>query len=296
VTFSSETLPSVVGSLDQAYEACSRLAAAHYENFPVASRWLPRDIRPSVAAVYAFARCADDFADELGWSSDQRLSRLGDWRRRLNSCTEHHDGHPVFWALSDVFSRTGLPLLPFSKLITAFEWDVTKTRHATFDDVLLYCTHSANPVGEIVLRLFNAWTPQRGAWSDAVCTALQLANFWQDVSVDAQKDRLYVPLDEVSSFGLTPSQIFLGPVNPVLRDLMALQVRRTKTFFTEGRPLCDEAPPALKKELRFVWLGGTEILHKIERQNFDVWSRRPALAKWDWIRLLIPWVFWRSAR
>jgi squalene synthase HpnC len=282
--FSSDTLPSVVGSLPDAYAACQRLTRGHYENFPVASLWLPRSLRPSVSAVYAFARCADDFADELGMDDSTRLARLSDWRRRLHSGVAH-EGHPVFWALSDVFDRHSLPKDPFDKLLTAFEMDVQKNRHRTFSDLLYYCGHSANPVGEIVLRLFDGWTEPRQRWSNALCTALQLANFWQDVTVDALKNRMYVPSEDLSRFGVTEESVFRGPSSEALRKLIAHQVERTWTLFNEGKPLLSDSPKSLRKELGLVWLGGTEILRKIEAQRYDVWSRRPHVSRWDWLRL-----------
>ncbi|MBL0058515.1 MAG: squalene synthase HpnC [Elusimicrobia bacterium] len=291
--FSADLLPSSVSTLPLAYDACAKLAREHYENFPVASFWLPKEIRPAVAAVYAFARCADDFADEPGLTAPDRLSRLADWRRRLEACLTDHRQHPVFWALADVFSRHRLPKAPFENLLTAFEMDVQKARHATFDDLLYYCGRSANPVGEILLRLFGAWTEPMGRWSDAICTGLQLANFWQDVTVDALKGRLYIPLEDLAARGLSEQAALQGPATEALRDLMGFQVRRTRTIFAEGRALADQAPAPLRRELRFVWLGGMEILNKIERQGFDVWSRRPSLGAGDWARLVLPWLFWK---
>lgn len=282
--FSSDTIPSAVGSLEEAYAACQRLTRGHYENFPVASLWLPRSLRPAVSAVYAFARCADDFADELGMDDPIRLARLADWRRRL-AAGSSHENNPVFWALSDVLARHSLPLTPFDKLITAFEMDVRKNRHKTFDDLLFYCRHSANPVGEIVLRLFGGWTEERGRWSDAICTALQLANFWQDVTVDALKNRIYVPLDEMAAFGVTEEAVLRGPGSDALKKLIGHLSARTWVLFNEGRPLLEDCPKSLRKELKLVWLGGTEILRKIEAQDNDVWSRRPHVSKWDWVLL-----------
>ena len=149
----------------------------------------------------------------------------------------------------------------------------------------IYCRHSANPVGEIVLRLFDGWTEQRGRWSDAICTALQLANFWQDVTVDALKNRIYIPLDELAAVGLTPESVLTGPATPAHTKAIAGLVDRTWALFNEGRPLTREAPPRLRRELRMVWLGGTEILRKIESLDYDVWSKRPRVSKWDWARL-----------
>ena len=273
-----------------AYAHCRRLAKSHYENFPVASRWIPAELRDPVAAVYAFARTADDFADEPGPSDAERLALLADWRRRLHAPSP--EGHPVFTALADARRRFDLPPDPFDRLITAFERDVSVRRHPTFEDVLVYCRHSANPVGELVLRLHRAWTPERGRWSDAICTALQLANFWQDVSVDALKDRIYFPLEDLRAAGVTENAVLRGPASPALRQLVEQQVRRTWDFFNEGRPLLADAPRGLRRELRLVWLGGTAILQKIERQRFDPWSARPSLSLWDWVRLGVRW--WRG--
>lgn len=216
--FSSDILPSAVGSLEESYAACQHLTRHHYENFPVASLWLPRSLRPAVSAVYAFARCADDFADEAGWDDATRMARLFDWRRRLYAGPDHGH-HPVFWALSDVLSRYALPKDPFNKLITAFEMDVQINRHPTFDDLIFYCRFSANPVGEIVLRLFGAWTEPRARWSNAICTALQLANFWQDVTVDGLKNRIYIPQNEMAAFGVTEETVIRGPGSPPLKKI-----------------------------------------------------------------------------
>ena len=187
--------------------------------------------------------------------------------------------------LSDVVARHSLPFGPFDRLITAFEMDVRENRHKTFDDLLYYCRHSANPVGEIVLRLFGGWTEERGRWSDAICTALQLANFWQDVTVDALKNRIYVPLEDMSRFGVTEREVLQGPASDDLTKMMAHLAGRTWRLFNEGRPLLDDSPKRLRRELRLVWLGGTEILRKIEGQRYDVWSHRPHVSKWDWVRL-----------
>lgn len=289
---------SPVRDLGEAYAFCSAIASAHYENFPVASALLPRSRRPAVAAIYAFARTADDMADEPGPSADERLKLLADWRARLRRCVERtggHDGHPVFWALSDAVRVFSLPLDPFERLLTAFESDVTTTRFETFDRLLGYCRNSADPVGELVLRLFGAWTPERGERSDAICTALQLTNFWQDMAVDALKGRLYVPLEDVRSFGLSPSDLGTraAPPDRKVRALMAFQIGRTREFFQRGRALCDGVSGRLRHELRLVWLGGTRLLEKIERQDGDVWTRRPVLGRADRAVLFLRWMFWR---
>jgi hydroxysqualene synthase len=284
---------SAAATLEDAYGRCRALCRSHYENFPVASRLLPRNRRDPVVAVYAFARVADDFADEPGLEAPERLARLADWRRRLRECVSSHDRHPVFWALGDTLSRFELPLDPFERLLTAFEMDVAKTRYTRFEDVLYYCRHSADPVGELVLRIFGQWNERRGVWSDAICTALQLANFWQDVTVDAAKGRLYIPLSDVRRFGATEQDVLQGPASDSLRQLVAVQVERTWALFRRGRPLCDDVPGALKWELRMVWMGGTRILEKIERQDWDVWSKRPRLGRADWAALFGRALLWR---
>jgi squalene synthase HpnC len=280
-----------VGSLAEAYQACERLTRSHYENFPVASLWLPRPLRTSISAVYAFSRCADDFADELGLEQADRLARLADWRRRLFAMSRDHERHPVFWALSDVVARHGLPLDPFDRLVTAFEMDVNNNRHADWADLLFYCRHSANPVGELVLRLFGLWTPQRGLWSDAICTALQLANFWQDVSVDALKDRIYIPQTDMNEFRVSEDSVLRGPATDAHKQLIGRQVARTWALFEEGFPLLRAVPLRLGVELKLVWLGGTEILKKIESQSHDVWALRPCVTKSDWARLFFKLIF-----
>jgi phytoene synthase len=282
-------------SLGGAYAACLALARSHYENFPTASWLLPRELRAPVAAVYAFARTADDFADEaLPGGSPERLRLLADWRGRLHrAAAGTHENHPVFWALHDVISRFDLPLDPFDRLITAFERDVTVRRFPTFERLLDYCHHSADPVGELVLRLFRVWTPERGRRSDAICTALQLANFWQDVTVDAAKDRIYAPLEDLKTMEVSERDYQEGPFTESHRELMAHQVDRTWTLFREGRPLCNEGPWRLRLWLRAVWLGGTSILEKVEARRWDVWSGRPAPSKGDWLRMAPRWLFWR---
>lgn len=283
------------GSLADSYASCIALSRSHYENFPVASRFIPADRRGAIAAVYAFARAADDFADEGDVAPAERLRLLADWRERLRTCSTNHRAHPVFWALSDTIARFELPLDPFERLITAFEMDVNKNRHKSFDDLLYYCRHSANPVGELVLRIFGEWTEERGRWSDDICTALQLANFWQDVTVDARKNRIYVPQQDMEMFDVTEEDVMNGPASPALRELMAAQTDRAWRLFLSGRPLCDEVSPRLRKELRFVWLGGTRILEIIDAAQWDVWSSRPRLRVFDWARLMKRWLFWRAS-
>lgn len=268
-------------SLDDAYAACRRDGSTHYENFPVASWLLPREMRRDVAAVYAFARAADDFADEGEHSSEVRLRLLDGWRRRLEQASrspasgpEPEGGEPantvsIFLALGASIRSRGLPLQLFEDLLSAFRQDVTVTRYATWSDLFDYCRRSANPVGRLVLRIAGYEDERLDGWSDAICTALQLTNFWQDLGLDADRGRVYLPEEE------RPSS---GP-----RALEA-SVRRTRALFEQGRPLCDAVRGRLRYELRATWLGGMRILDRLERSGFDPVGARPRLGPGD-----LPW-------
>jgi squalene synthase HpnC len=293
VAAQSRFLPAPeVASLDEAYRWCQRFCRNHYENFPVASLFFTPAQRRGLAAVYAFARLADDIADEDDLPAAERFSRLNDWENRLKLCLSAPTRHAVFWALSDTMAAHRLTLDPFTRLLNAFRQDVAQNRYPAFDDVLAYCDNSANPVGELVLRIAGAWTAERQRWADAICTGLQLANFWQDVFVDARKDRIYIPQEDIARFGASPEQVLRGPATDPLLSLIKFQVERTWDLFESGRPLCDDAPRALRRHLRLVWLGGTRILEKIESQNYDVWNRRQALGWMDAAPLAARWIGW----
>lgn len=268
-----------------AYSFCARLAAVHYENFPVASRLLPARLRRHVAVLYAFARIADDFADEPEYEGERR-ERLLDWRRQLVDAGRRPASHPVFLALGHTLKELDLPVEPFDDLLSAFLQDVEKKRYATFDEVLDYCRRSANPVGRIVLMIHGCRSPELFRYSDAVCTALQLANFWQDLGVDLKKDRIYIPEEDFKSFGYSEADLRMGVVNEKFLSLMKFELGRTRALFEEGRPLPGKLPWPLSWEIRLTWLGGREILRKIRKMSFDTLSARPALTKWDWIPLL----------
>lgn len=273
-------------TVETAFAHCESLARNHYENFPVASAMLPARIRPYVAAIYAFARTADDFADEGSLTDAERLARLEEWRELLNECYNGRAAHPVFVALAETAAKTGLPRKPLTDLLTAFTMDVTTKRFETFDDVLFYCHHSANPVGRMVLHLFGCTTPRNVLLSDAICTGLQLANFWQDVSVDWRKGRLYIPLEDCRRFGYTETEVGRAHFTDQFRQLMEFQVRRTRQFFEVGKPLVHEAPRSLRMELRLTWLGGGTILRKIESAGFNVLTKRPAITTGDKLMIL----------
>jgi squalene synthase HpnC len=267
-----------------AYARCLAIARGHYENFPVASRLVPGSIRPHIAAVYAFARAADDFADEGDHPQETRLARLADWRDRLQRAADGRDAvaadldtTAVFVALADTMRRFELERSLFTDLLSAFEQDVTVTRYERWDDLLDYCRRSANPIGRLVLRLFGQRAAQLDAWSDAICTALQLANFWQDLAIDWQKGRLYAPRDLVARVGASEADLQRRRITPEWRAALSEASSRTRELFVAGRPLADAVSGRLRWELRLTWLGGMRILERLERLRFDVFQQRPTL-------------------
>lgn len=274
-----------------AYTECRRLARRHYENFPVASYLIPRDRRDALAAIYAFARCADDVADEPG--IEQRLEKLANWRAKLRDCYDGRGEHPVFIALHDAAASFRLSERHFHDLLTAFEQDVRQNRHTDFNSLLAYCRFSANPVGRLVLELFDHRDAELIELSDHVCTALQLANFWQDVAVDLARDRVYLPTTEFARFDLSVEDLrgFASSQEPVRdgrwRELMAFQVARTREIFEQGRALPEKVRRELRRQLRLTWLGGMAILDGIERAGYDVFHHRPALGLADFLRLYL---------
>ncbi len=282
-----------------AYVECRRLARKHYENFPVASYLVPPEKRDALAAVYAFARCADDIADEYSLEDDTasretRLAQLADWRRKLDECSAGNPDHPVFIALGDSVRRFELSHEHLEHLLRAFESDVRVDRHEDFSSLLHYCTCSANPVGRLVLELFTPKErrdPVLFQLSDHICTALQLANFWQDVRVDLERDRVYLPLEDLRRFNLSLEDVkaYLpgGGHRPDDRwtRLMAFEVGRTRELFQRGMTLPERVNPELRLQLRLTWLGGMTILTKIESVGYDVFRRRPSLSRMDFLKL-----------
>ena len=280
-----ETRIQDVGGLPGAFAFCEDLARRHYENFPVASRLLPRQTRRHVAVLYAFARIADDFSDEPEYEGVRR-ERLEDWRRQLWAIGKEPARHPVFLAMEATLRELDLPREPFGDLLSAFLQDTEKRRYATFDEVLDYCRRSADPVGRIVLMIHGYRDPELFRLSDSICTALQLANFWQDVSVDLKKDRIYIPQEDFKQFGYTEADLRMGVVNERYRSLLKHEWKRTRALFEEGRSLPSRLKFPLSWEIRLTWLGGVEVLLKIQRRGFDTVQRRPRLRTWDWLRLL----------
>jgi phytoene synthase len=286
------------GPLGEAYAACAQLARSHYENFPVASLLLPRAMRPSIAAIYAFARRADDFADEGDVPAAARLQALEQWRRRLHACVSRADPQTttsqderLFLALGDTIRRHRLPVKLLDDLISAFVQDVTITRYSTWDHVLDYCSRSANPVGRLVLRVGGYEDDELDRASDAVCTALQLTNFWQDLPQDWARGRLYVPLDDRDRTGAREEDLDGSQMTPEWQEVMRVMTARTRALFAAGRPVCDAVHGRLKLELRLTWLGGSRILDRLEQNAFDVFARRPRLRGADALPLL-----WRAVR
>lgn len=280
-----------------AYAECLAASRRHYENFPTASRLVPRGKRDALAAIYAFARAADDFADEPGQGTpEDRLRLIGDWRARLLECASRpldQIQHPVFLALGDSIRRYRLSVENLDNLLRAFEHDAATQRHQSFDQLLSYCACSANPVGRLTLELFDYRDEELFALSDFICTALQLANFWQDVAVDLARDRVYLPLDDLDAAGLDVDALraFSASKQPVedarwIR-LMRQETERTACLFEQGRALPDRVGSDLRRQLRITWLGGTTILQKISAVRFDVFHRRPSLRAWDFARLYL---------
>jgi len=266
-----------------AYVECRRLARRHYENFPVASRLVPRDKRDALAVIYAFARYADDLADEPG--IEGRLEKLAAWRELLHESFSGEVHHPVFLALQDSARLFHLSFENFENLLRAFESDVSVNRHRNFSSLLAYCACSANPVGRLVLELFGQREPELFALSDCICTALQLTNFWQDVAVDLARDRVYLPLEDLQRFNYTMDDLRAGRVDGRWRELLKFEIARTRTLFEQGKMLPERVAPELRLQLRLTWLGGVTVLRKIEWVGYDVFRRRPSLSRLDFVRL-----------
>jgi squalene synthase HpnC/squalene synthase HpnD len=281
-------MTSAQPTLRAAYDECRRLARRHYENFPTASRLVPRDKRDALAAIYAFARSADDVADEPGRGGEAaRLAALADWRHKLEDCYAGKVEHPVFVALRDAAQRFALSREHFENLLRAFESDVRASRHQDFTSLLTYCTCSANPVGRLVLELFGHRDPELFALSDKICTALQLTNFWQDVAVDFGRGRIYLPLEDLNRFGYSLEDLRARDSGERWVRLMTFECARTRELFNQGKALPEKVRPELRRQLRLTWLGGSEILSRIERAGYDVFRRRPSLHSRDFLRLYL---------
>jgi squalene synthase HpnC len=273
-------------NLDEAFEYCAKITETHYENFPVVSLFLPEEKRPYIQAIYAFSRTADDFADEFHLSKDERLSKLNDWEEKLKACFGGDASHPIFIALHETVKKLEIPIEPLSDLIHAFKQDVTQNRYETFSDLLGYCKHSANPVGRLVLMIFNYRDEKLFELSDYICTALQLTNFWQDVKIDREKDRLYIPLEDMKKFHYEIQKWNAGEVDDNFKKLMKFEVDRTRDIFYKGAELPSLVAKDLQLELKLIWFGGIGILKKIQKVNYNVLNERPRLKKIDKMLIL----------
>ena len=279
-------------TLQNAYDECLHMAQSHYENFPVASRLLPKHLRQPIAVIYAFARRADDFADEGDLSDHERLAALNDFSNKLNLIEQDKAVEDTtFIALADVIKQHQLPVSLFHDLLTAFKMDVTKERYANFGEVMEYCRYSANPVGRLLLHLNKETSPQSLGYSDAICSALQLTNFLQDISQDLQEsNRIYLPQEEMEQFGVSEDDIRNKRTNAASQRLIAFQIQRTAKLMQAGAPLGKVLKGRMGLELRMTIMGGSRILYKLNQQHDDVFSR-PRLNKWD-----IAWVIWKAIR
>ena len=286
-------------ALDRAYASCERLARRHYENFPVASRMLPQDMRRHIAAVYAFARHADDLADEGERSAQERVALLDDWQRRFHQTVDGSttssgadDCDLLFVALANTIRVRDLPPELFTDLLSAFRQDVTVHRYRTWDDLLDYCRRSANPVGRLVLRIAGVRDAAADASADDVCTALQITNFLQDLGRDWARGRLYMPADVYEPFGAREEDLVRVPLSSPWRRTLAEVGQRTARLFDRGRTVSDRVGGRLGIELRLTWLGGRRILDHLERNGYDPLVRRPSLGVSDYVLMLWHALVW----
>jgi squalene synthase HpnC len=271
-------IPASAPSLEAAHEYCRSLARSHYENFSVATWFLPKHLRQDFFNVYAYCRISDDLGDEVG-DATASLALLDEWERELNACYEGSPRHPVFVALAETVRKFGIPKHEFSDLLTAFRQDQTITRFETFDDLLGYCRYSANPVGHLVLYLCGYHDAERQQLSDYTCTALQLANFWQDVTVDYEKGRIYLPLEDLREYSVTEEDLAQSRNTPSFCELIRFEVERAREWFLKGLPLIAKVDKDLAVDLELFTRGGQEILNAIERQQFAVLGHRPVISK-----------------
>lgn len=279
-------IPQSTPTVAQAEEYCRNLARSHYENFSVATWFLPSELRQHFFNVYAYCRISDDLGDEVG-DPAASLRLLDEWERELNQCYEGTPRHPVFVALAGTVRKFEVPKHEFADLLTAFRQDQTTGRYATFSDLLGYCRNSANPVGHLVLYLCGYRDAERQQLSDYTCTALQLANFWQDVSIDFSKGRIYLPLEDLQRFGVSEADIQDSKNTPAFREMMRFEVKRAREWFAQGLPLAQKVTGKLAIDIELFSRGGIEILNAIGRQDYAVLGRRPVISKARKLRLLV---------
>jgi len=259
------------------------MSVDHYENFPVASLLIPAALRRPIEIIYRFARSADDIADEGDALPEQRLAELAAYQAELARIKAGMAPQtPLFCDLAEIIDRYALPIQLFCDLLDAFAQDVVKTRYADYRELLDYCRRSANPVGRLVLHLFGRTEPQHLQQSDCICTALQLINFWQDIAVDWQKERIYLPQEDLPRFMIGEEDIAAGRWSANFAALMYFQIDRAEALMQRGAPLVHALPGRLGWEIRLTIQGGLRILERLRRVHGDVFHRRPKLGKWDW--------------
>jgi len=271
-------IPEHPPSLAEAREYCRRLARSHYENFSVASWFLPKRLRQHFFNIYSYCRISDDLGDEVG-DGAASLQLLGEWETELNACYDGYPRHPVFVALAETVRKFEIPKHEFADLLTAFRQDQHITRYETFNDLLAYCRYSANPVGHLVLYLCGYRDRERQMLSDYTCTALQLANFWQDVSADFAKGRIYVPVEDLRRFGVSEEILGTNENSSAFREMLKFEVTRAREWFAQGLPLIGKVDRELATDIEVFSRGGQEILNAIERQHYAVLGSRPSISK-----------------
>ncbi len=273
--------------LQNAYIQAIKFTAGHYENFPVISFFLPKNIKKHIAVIYQFARQADDIADEGDCLPDERLKQLELYESKLKEALTGHSDTPFWGALYNTIIEKGLTEQNFYNLLNAFKQDVHRKRYANHDQILDYCKKSANPVGRLILELFGIKDSRLFEYSDCICTALQLTNFYQDISIDFERGRVYISQDELMKFGVSEKTFENKENNINFRNLMAFLILRTEDLFKKGKPLVKHLPHRLKYQIYWTILGGESILNKIRKMNFDVLNNRPKLSKMDFVFLFI---------
>ncbi len=282
-------IPAHAPCLEEARAYCRQLARMHYENFSVATWFLPARLRQHFYNLYAYCRISDDLGDEVG-DRQQSLALLDQWESELNATYDRlaqptpvtapiAPRHPVFVALRETIRELDIPRQPFADLLIAFRQDQRVSRYETFEDILAYCHYSANPVGRLVLYLCGYRDAERQQLSDYTCTALQLANFWQDVAVDYAKGRIYLPLQDLRRFGVREEVIASLHATPEFLEMMRFEVARAREWFERGLPLASKVDRELATDIELFTRGGQEILNAIERQGYDVLARRPVISK-----------------
>jgi squalene synthase HpnC len=271
-------IPEVASSLAEAQAYCVRLATSHYENFPVVTWFLPKHLHQHFYNVYAYCRISDDLGDEVG-DKQQSLLLLDQWEAELGRCYNGQPRHPVFVALRETVKAFGIPQHEFSDLLQAFRQDQVVTHYPRFADLLGYCRYSANPVGHLVLYLCGYNDAERQKLSDYTCTALQLANFWQDVGLDFEKGRIYIPLEDFARFGVIERDLAARRATPEFLAMMKFEVERASEWFQRGLPLAKSVDRRLARDIELFSRGGLAILRAIQKHNYDVLASRPVISK-----------------